>query len=271
MSEFESNNLEFNEVNRFKKFAIQAAKEAGEYILSQHGKIQEIEYKLLTDFKTKVDDYVDQLLRNKISRQYPRHNIYSEELSPQINDSEYAWVYDPLDGTFNFTNGFLNMFSVSIGLVKGKEALMGVVNVPAMKELFWAQKGEGAYINGKKIAVSQTDDVNKAMVAMDFGKLDRQRGVKYYNRMLAPDGVRYPAVYACTSVSMIQVANGRLDAYLASNAEPWDYAGAVPIVREAGGRVTTLEGKEWELGDETILVANPVLHDKLLRMFSEIK
>jgi myo-inositol-1(or 4)-monophosphatase len=262
---------EARELTHCREFAIQTAETAGEILLSRHRQVQTRSYKSLIDFKTQVDDELDKLIRQAISEQYPNHSIYSEELPSDIKDSEWAWVYDPLDGTYNFTNGIINLFSVSIGLCKGRESVMGVVNAAKMGELYFAQKGEGAYMNGKRIWVSETADIQKAMVAMDFGKEDRQQGIKYYNRMLAADGVGYPSVYACTSVSIAQVAIGRLDAYLSIRAEPWDYAGAVSVAREAGARVTTLDGKEWELGDESILVANPELHRKLLEMFSEIK
>jgi myo-inositol-1(or 4)-monophosphatase len=267
------NTSEMREFGEYKDFAVDVARQGGNILLDRYGKVQEIEYKLRTDFKTKTDDEVDNFLRKLIQEKYPNHNIYSEELPPTLNESEYAWVNDPLDGTFNFTNGFINMFSVSIGLARGKEPIVGVINAPKMGEsgeLYVAQKGEGAYMNGNRIAVANTTDINKAMVAMDLGKLNRQQGIYYLNKMLQQDkGVRCSSIYACASVSMAQVAAGRLDAYVGLNLEPWDMAGAVPILREAGAKVTNIEGKEWDLEDESVLAANPGLHQKLLELFIE--
>jgi myo-inositol-1(or 4)-monophosphatase len=106
------------------------------------------------------------------------------------------------------------------------------------------------------------------MVGLDYGKHDRARMLPYQARLLAESGITYPVTYGCASVSLAFVASGKLHAYVALGLEPWDMAAAVVIIREAGGRVTTVDGKEWELGDRSVLAANPYLHKKLLKLLS---
>lgn len=252
----------------YKKFAIQVAKDAGQLLMDNYGGLQRLEFKLKTNFKTQVDDLSDKFIREAIMKEFPDHNIYSEEQNDKQNNSDYSWVVDPLDGTLPYTFGISDHFGVSIALVKGKTPVVGVIYAPKRNELYVAELNGGAFLNGSPIKVAAVDDINKAMIGVDYGLYSRDNIINYQRKLLAADGVTYPVSYACASVSLGLVANGKLQGYYALKLEPWDMAAGVIITREAGAKVTNIEGKEWELGDESILAANPKLHQNLLNFLN---
>lgn len=244
--------------------AVSIAKEAGELLLRHYGKMQKLEYKLKTNFKTEVDDLSDALIRKRIKENFPEHNIYSEEEKAIDNKSEYSWVIDPLDGTLPYTLGISDHFAVSIALAKDKKPILGVIYAPLRDELYIAEEGLGTICNYQEIKVAPNDNINKTLLGMDLGKTERTNILGIYKKLISDDGITYPVSYACASVALSLVASGKLNAYLSLKLEPWDMAAAVVINREAGAKVTNIEGKEWELGDESILVANPSLHKNLM-------
>lgn len=250
----------------YKAFAEQLTQEATAIMMANHGKMQQLEYKLRTNFKTQVDDEIDQHVRRRIHETYPDHNIYSEEEADEDRRSEWSWVVDPLDGTLPYTYGMNDHFGVCVALVKGKTPVLGIVSQPKREDYYLAELGKGATRNGQPIKVSDLDDLNKAMIGLDYGKLDRARILPIQAKLLAEDGASYTYCHACASTSECMVADGRMHGYLALRLEPWDMAAAVVVMREAGAKVTDIAGREWELGDESIVAANPVLHGKLLAL-----
>src|SRR3989344_6157874 len=248
-------------------FAIDTAEQAGAILMQWRSKIKKATYKIKTDFKTQADDESDAYMRDCIQKRYPGHSIYSEEGDAVKHKTPFSWVIDPLDGTFPFTFGTSDHFSVCISLVKDKTPVIGVIYAPLMKELYVAEQGEGVTCNGDKINCQNPSSLNKAMIAMDYGKLDRQALDIYHQKLLAPNGSLTPVTFNCASVPLCMVASGKIHAYLSHNLEPWDMAAAVVINKEAGAEVTTLDGKLWELGSSSILAAHPILHNKLLDFF----
>ncbi len=249
----------------FTQFAIETAQAAGRLLLDNHGRMQTLEFKLRTNFKTQVDDLSDQLIRKAIVGRYPDHTIYSEEQTARLQDSEYSWVVDPLDGTVPYTYGISDHFAVSIALLQGREPILGVIFAPLRGELYVAERGRGASCNGRPVRVNRVENLNRALMAADTGKLEREALIPYEKKLLAADGVVYVMSLCSASVSMAFTAAGRLDGYLAVKQEPWDIAAGALLIREAGGVVTTPEGKPWQFGDDSILAAGPELHPQLLR------
>lgn len=252
----------------YREFAISIAKEAGELIMKSYGKIKSLDWNARTHFKTKVDDASDRLIRQRIREFCPEHSIYSEEGENLDTGSEYKWVCDSLDGTIPYTLGITDHFSVAIALVKGKTPILGVINAPKRKELYVAEQGKGAFCNNKPIRVSLEDNISHVIMGLDAGKetehFKRTSLAEYCKKVLAPDGITCFVCSGCASVPLCLVASGKLHAYMALSLEPWDMAAAVIINRETGAKVTNFnDGKEWKLGNESILVANPKLHSKL--------
>lgn len=252
----------------YRQFAVDLATQAGEILLSHYGAMQKLEWKLRTNFKTQVDDEVDSLIRRRITEAFPEHNIYSEEAAAKENQSEYSWVVDPLDGTLPYTFGVNDHFSVCIALAKGKMPVLGVTNAPKRGELYVAELGKGSRLNGQPIQTGDQADLNQAFIDLEYGKIDRAKHLAYQEKLLVADGAAYTYAHGCASVPLALVASGKLDGYLSLKLEPWDMAAAVVILREAGAKVTAVDGGDWTLEEESILAANPTLHAKLLTLFN---
>ena len=148
-----------------KDFTINLAKEAGKILMNDFGRLKTIKKKGQNDFVTNADYESEKFIISKIQGKYPEHSILSEEKGEIKNDSDYEWYIDPLDGTTNFVHG-LPMFGVSIGLAKKGESILGVIYLPFFNEMYVAEKGKGAYLNGKKIHVSDNSDVKNSLVNM---------------------------------------------------------------------------------------------------------
>ncbi len=251
-------------MSEYLQFAAETAKAAGQLLLDNYGKMHSLEWKIRTDFKTEVDDQSDALIRHAILARYPDHNIYSEESSDRETHSAYSWVVDPLGGTIPYTYGVNIQFSVCIGLVRGKDPIMGVIYSPKLNNFYTAEVGAGAFCNDVRLHVSNETDINKVLMGINLGKKKRVEGVPYLKRLVATDGVAEIFSSGCYSVAQCLVASGKLQGYLGNCIEPWDMVAATVILREAGGKVTDLHGREWELGAESMLTANPLLHQKLM-------
>jgi len=260
-------------MSEYKDFAKSVAKEAGRTLMDNYGKIQNLDWTSKQHFRTEVDKMSDELIRRRIKENFPKHNIYSEENGGVNQSSEFSWVIDPLDGTIPYRYGITDHFSVCISLLKGKTPIVGVVYAPKRKELYLAEQGIGAFCNDQPISVSLEENVNRVIMGLDGGKetpsFRRADLAPFIKRVYSPGGITCFTASGCASVPLCLVASGKLQAYMALSLEPWDMAATVVINREAGAKVTNLDRKEWELGDVSILVANPNLHNKLYHLLRE--
>ena len=254
-------------------FAVKTALKAGDILIRNYGKMQNLEWKLKTNFKTQVDDESDTFIREEISREFPAHNIYSEENKDKYEKSDLSWVVDPLDGTIPYTYGFCDHFSVCVSLVKGRKPIVGVIYAPLRDELYLAEEGNGAFCNGQIIRVLKHDDVNRSIIGFGAGKelpeFKRVDQIKYEKNLYNENGVVIAINTGCASVPLAFVARGTIHGCFYPNLEPWDMAAGVIINREAGARVTNIEGKEWTLTDNSILTANSALHKKLIKLLHQ--
>lgn len=266
-------NLSKTDLQSYHDFAISVAREAGTLLMRNYRKIQTLEWKLRTNFKTQVDDESDKLINDRIKIAFPKHSIYSEELLDRERGSEYKWVVDPLDGTIPYTYGFCDHFSVCISLVKGKTPIVGVIYAPLRNELYTAIDCKGAYCNGERIKVMSDDNINKALIGFGTGKetaeFKRTDIIRFIEKLYSSEGVTHSIDTACASIPLGLIARGKLHGCVYPNLEPWDMAAGVVINREAGAKVTNLKGEDWKLGDSSIIVANPSLHKKLINLLHE--
>lgn len=253
-------------MSEYLSFAIGVATEAGQLVLDFHNRRLDPIWTSRTHFKTAADDASDTLIRKEIAEHYPGHNIWSEEGEPLEKGSPFTWVIDSVDGTIDLVTGITDHFSVCLALCEYKTPVIGVVNAVKRGELYSAEKGKGAFCNRKPIRVSDVTDINHVLMCADSGKDNRTSHLPYLKKLLGPKGIACPFSTGCASVPLCFVASGIMHAYLATSLEPEDMAAAVCLIREAGGKVTNLEYKEWQLGDASILAANPVLHKKLSKL-----
>jgi myo-inositol-1(or 4)-monophosphatase len=249
------------------------AREAGALLMQYFHQGLKIEYKGDADLVTAADRASEALIRERVSKQFPSHDVLGEEQGLKDRGSEYRWYVDPLDGTTNFAHGY-PVFAVSMALEhrsKNKETrIAGVVYDPTRDEFFAAEKGKGALLNGKPIQVSKTAHLKECLVATGFPSHKRHKNPNiffYHQITLKTHGVRRAGSAA---LDLCNVACGRFDGFWEFNLNPWDTAAGALIVEEAGGRVSRFDGSAFELNSRETLASNGLVHDALLHEFEEI-
>ena len=193
-----------------------------------------------------------------------------EEGARRERGSDYKWYVDPLDGTTNFAHGF-PVFCVSLGLTHKGQRIAGVIFDPTRNELFAAERGSGAFLNGGAIHVSKTKKLVESLVATGFPSHKRHKNpnIHYYHQItLRSHGVRRAGSAA---LDLCSVASGRVDAFWEFKLNPWDTAAGVLLVEEAGGVVTDMHGGPFNLDSREVLASNKLIHAELLREFAEIE
>lgn len=247
-------------MQKFLDLAVDVARQAGALQKSKCGHISQIEFKGEIDLVTEVDRACEKLIVENIQSHFPDHDILAEEGGGKRVKSDYKWIIDPLDGTTNFTHGY-PLFCVSIALEFKGEIVLGVVYEPNHDELFVAQKGQGATLNGKKISVTPQADIGKCMLSTGFAynlKKVSDNNINHFSKMLMHvQAVRRDGVAA---VDLCYVACGRYDGFWELNLFPWDVAAGLLIVKEAGGKISKFDGSEFCVYDKEILASNSLIH-----------
>jgi len=245
------------------------ARQAGAVLLEGYGNVRHIQQKGVIDLVTEFDKRSEELIISSIQQKFPAHAILAEESGHNKTISEYQWVIDPLDGTTNFAHG-LPIFSVSIALLRNNSPVMGVVYDPLRNEMFSAELGHGATLNNHPIHVSSQTDLGQAVISTgfpyDLRTNPRNNLAQFVQFQLRTQAVRH---LASAALDCAWTAMGRLDGYWEFGIKSWDIGAGALIVREAGGRVTSVDGDENFLSNETILVSNSLLHEQMLRVLSE--
>lgn len=210
----------------------------------------------------RYDKDVDRLIIAEIKRHYPHHSLLTEESGFLQGDPDWLWIVDSLDGTGNFAN-FNPFFSVCIALMHKNELLLGVTYAPAIDEFYFAEKGKGAYLNGRRIRVSDIADLSQSYILYcEGGEKDRSRTGKIVCGT-------YPHVMdmrklGSAGLEIAWVAAGKGEAYFTTTIEPWDVAAGTLLIQEAGGEVTDFQGRPWKLQTGDLLFSNGRVHHKLL-------
>src|SRR6202162_1545751 len=245
------------------------AREAGALLMEYFDQRVKVEYKGEADLVTIADRKSEILIRERIKKNWPSHDVLGEEQGLVDTGSDYRWYVDPLDGTTNFAHGF-PVFCVSMALERKNRRIAGVVYDPTRDELFAAEQGSGAYLNQQRIQVSKTANLAESLVATGFPSHKRHKNpnIYFYHQItLHTHGVRRAGSAA---LDLCNVAAGRFDGFWEFNLNPWDTAAGVLIVEEAGGKVTRFDGSPFELNSRETLGSNGLIHDALLREFADI-
>lgn len=256
--------------NQFLEVAVETAVEAGGILLAEFDRPARISYKGEVDLVTQADRKSEDAIVARLRGYFPKHSIVAEEGSGQEGDSGHRWIVDPLDGTTNFAHGY-PCFAVSIGLEEAGELLVGVIYQPITKELFTASRGEGAYLNERRIQVSGIDHLATSLLATGFPSTKRARNPNihfYWNFTLRSHGVRRDGSAA---LDLASVACGRFDGFWEFGLHAWDTAAGVLLVREAGGVVTNFLGEPYRTGDYETLASNGRIHTELRHVAAEIQ
>jgi myo-inositol-1(or 4)-monophosphatase len=252
-------------IDELLKFGIRVAKKAGKIIMKRYGQAHKIEFKKANDLVTEADKKAEAFIIKKIRSRYPHHEILAEERGAvpvkELDEERIRWIIDPLDGTTNFAHGF-PFFAVSIGIEKNGEVIGGIVYAPYLKELFHAGKYMGAYLNGKKIEVSDTEELEHSLLATGFSAEDRDINLPYLVRYL--NEVQAIRRAGSAAMDLCYVACGRLDGFWEFGLKQWDVAAGALIVEEAGGQVTNFDGTELNISAGNILATNRHIHEEMM-------
>ena len=255
----------------FLETAVDIAREASALIAEASARrvSQPFELKGEYDLVTATDRASEALVVERLRKHFPAHSIVAEEGSGSQGSSEYCWYVDPLDGTTNFAHGF-PAYNVSIGLERAGELICGVIADPTRGEVFSAESGAGAYLDGQRIHVSKASRIEDALAATGFPSRKRHQNVNihfYYQLAMLSHGVRRAGAAA---LDLAYVACGRLELFWEFSLNPWDMAAGVLLVREAGGTVTDMHGQPFHLRSKHVLADNTLVHQETVDLFDEI-
>ena len=254
------------------------AREAGARLREFFSEGVATEYKGDVDLVTVADRTVEKLIRTRLSEVFPDHGMYGEEGTREKLEREFRWYVDPLDGTTNFAHGF-PQFCVSMGLEQRPAGLeqeqdgvlvAAVIYDPMRDELFSAERGRGAKLNGRPAQVSRIPDLAEALVSTGFPSRKRHESPNihfYHEFTLRSHGVRRAGSAA---LDLAYVAAGRLEAFWEFNLNPWDTAAGILLVEEAGGRVSDFSGNRVQLESREVLASNGLIHDEMVSFFQNM-
>lgn len=250
---------------------INAARKAARGIARDFGELDGLQTsrKGAADFVSAADLKAEQTLFEELSKGRPKYGFVMEERGEIVGaDNSNRWVVDPLDGTTNFLHG-LAQFAISICLERDRQPYAGVIFNPAANELYWAEKGEGAWLNDRRLRVSSRTALEDCLFATGLpfkGKPGRARALKETDAVLGETaGVRR---YGSAALDLAFVAAGRFDAYWERGLNCWDVGAGIVLVREAGGMVSEIEGGAQPMHAGSILAANPEIFEKAKKLLA---
>lgn len=257
--------------NGMDKLIQRAVVKAGREVLKRFGKdrVKYMKSDHLWDCVTDADIMSERIIISEISKKHIDHGIIAEESGKKNSDSDYIWIIDPIDGTMNFSTD-VPLFGVMAALAHHGRIILSAIYLPVTKELFFAQEGKGAYLNGKRIHCSQRKDLNRTM---GVGQLTlRGQPKKFIDNILKHVKSKHFALssFGAMSVNACYVASGRRDWAVPMEGEVHDFAPAYLLLKESGCKVTDLKGNPWKLSKEAMVAANPVLHKQLLKLTKNI-
>ncbi len=256
-------------MNNFITIAEQACRQAGAIQREGLNSEKNVEFKGAINLVTDIDKACEKAIVELLHSNFPDHDILAEEGTGKRKDSEYKWVIDPLDGTTNYAHGY-PLFCTSIALEHKGEVIAGAVYEPNRDEMFLAEKGKGATLNGKKIEVSKTEELDKAMLATGFAyniretkinNLDHFSKILFQCQAIRRDGV--------AAIDLCYVACGYYDGFWELNLFPWDVAAGMLMIQEAGGLVTDFHGRPFHIYSKEILATNRHIHTAMAQSLTK--
>jgi myo-inositol-1(or 4)-monophosphatase len=241
---------------------VKAAQKAARGLVRDFGEVEQLQVsqKGPADFVSTADLQAERTLRQELKRARPEYGLLMEEGTVEPGDGRHRWIVDPLDGTLNFLHG-LPHFAISIGLERDGEMVAGIVYDPIKDEMFWAERGAGAYVNDRRLRVSGRRDLGVAVIATGVPHRGRPEHQAYLDMlavvMAHTAGIRR---FGAAALDLAYVAAGRYDGYFELGLSPWDIAAGILLVREAGGYVSEIAGGHHMLQSGSVLAGNDHLH-----------
>ena len=245
--------------------------EAGSIVKEGFYSAKNINHKGEVDLVTDFDIRTENFLKEKLQKVFPSFTIVGEETSAEGSyPAENVIFIDPIDGTTNFVHG-VPFVAVSVGVITDSETKYGVVYNPILDELYSAETGKGAFCNGASLKVSDNASLINSLVATGFPY--KKDNLPYLMKVLeevlkSTQGIRRAGA---ASLDLCYTAKGIYDLYYETRLQPWDMAGGIIIVREAGGIVTKLDGRYYDMDDDSLIASNGLIHKEFLNILNEIK
>lgn len=249
--------------------ATEAVLRAGAIQRERYGQTIEIEHKGVIDLVTEVDRACEEVILGLIRSRFPAHDIVTEETQLARTGSRYLWFVDPLDGTTNFAHGY-PLFCASVALAVDGQVVVGAVYDPIKEELFTAERGRGAHLNGRRLRVSSAGDLLASLLVTGFPydvREDLLAKLRLFNRFMGE--ARAIRRDGTAALDLCYLAAGRIDGFWEERLEPWDMLAGVLMVEEAGGRVTRFDGSPISLAADEVLATNGALHPAMLDVLRE--
>lgn len=254
------------DLENIKRIGIAAAFKGGEILRSHLGKLSNIQKKGAIDLVTEADTKSETIIVDTIKKSFPDHSILAEESGLQDKSSDNLWIIDPLDGTTNYAHQ-LNIFAVSIAYSNNGETKLGIVFNPATEELFIAMHGKGATLNGKRINVSNTNNVSESLLVTGFpyNIIENLESITIRLRscLSASQGIRR---LGSAALDLCYVACGRFDGFWEQHLKPWDTAAGELIALEAGAKITDFSDQPYSADKQEILVTNGNIHSEMISL-----
>lgn len=253
---------------QLKSFAVDLARKSGALLKEKFSQTHEIHYKGEINLVTEADKLSEDLIIETIKRNFPDHGILSEE-SPAITGAgKLRWIIDPLDGTTNYSHGY-PVFCVSVALENEGTIVLGVIYDPMREDMFVAIRGEGAYLNDKKLKVSSVNNLSRSLLATGFPydiRDSKENNLDYFNAMAI--NVQAIRRAGAAALDLAYLAAGRFDGFWELKLKPWDTAAGCLMVEEAGGVISDIAGGKWHLQSPNLLASNALIHKQMIKVLS---
>jgi len=256
-------------IERLKQIAL----EAGKIVKEGYRSHKEVSHKGVVDLVTEFDVKTEDFLISKLTEAFPGYTHVGEESHRGSYHYDKAIYIDPIDGTTNFVHGIPHL-AISLGVWEEGEPVLAVVYNPILEELFWAEKGEGAYCNGERLEVSTQDKLQNALIATGFPYAKVNAGIEYRwvidcmtNLLPHIQDIRR---LGAAAVDLCYLAQGKVEAFYEIDLKPWDVAAGILIVQEAGGKVSNVNGARYNFDDKSIVASNGKVHGQLLHHLEKI-
>lgn len=251
-----------------REVATRAIKQAGKVSLENFRREKKVRKKEFKELVSNVDLKSEEIIIQEIKKNFPNHGVTSEESGTEGGRKDYTWIIDPIDGTHNYIYG-QPAFGISIALAHKREVIMGLISLPFYDELFYAEKNNGAYLNGGQIEVSNRDKLDEAYILYD-PQLHKREDMFSNLRKIYRESFTL-RIMGCAVSDASSVAMGRADARIWHNTKTTDVAAGTLLVKEAGGKATDFSGNPYKLGDAEVLVSNGKIHDELIEILGQSK
>jgi len=250
---------------------IKACRKAAKILIRDFGEIENLQVSLKGpgNFVTASDIKVEKILIEELQKARPTYSILSEEIGEINNDKSFKWIIDPIDGTANFLHGIPH-FAISIGLEHDKEIICGIIYDPIKDEMFVAEKGNGAYLNNKRMRVSSRSKLEDCLISTGGPTKDskhRELTLEEYKKFSSKVFIPVRKL-GSASLDMAYVAAGRCDGYWQRDLSYWDIAAGIILVKESGGFVTDFNGENQYIENKTTLVTNSKINKEMIEVLN---